>query len=308
MTCEEVQKAENLDKQELSSGSVGAGTTAAANKMSGIGTTATANKIAGDGTTVATNKIAGAGTTAASNKMAGIGTTAGGNFGGCSTEELVESHTGLVKSVAFKLASVYGEDVDDLIQIGYIGLLKAIKGFDPDKGYKFSTYAVPMITGEIRSQMRDHSSACGSIKVSRNIKTDMANIRRAENEFVMKQGHSPRVSELCEMTGMSQERVQEAMQAADTVRNIEDYHSPEIMSKIDMMTNEEENNIIKLDIAHTLTKLEPLARKIMILRYYRDKTQNQVAQAMGLSQVQVCRIEKKTLRNMAELLGGEESC
>ena len=95
-------------------------------------------------------------------------------------EKLALEHTGLVKSIAIRLSHVYDEEVDDLIQIGYIGLLKAIKGFDEEKGFKFSTYAVPVITGEIRSQLRDQ----GAIKISRSIKADIVTIKKAEEEFI----------------------------------------------------------------------------------------------------------------------------
>ena len=93
-------------------------------------------------------------------------------------EQMVAQHTGLVKSVAMRLSFVYGEDAEDLMQIGYVGLIKAIKGFDESKGYKFSTYAVPMITGEIKSQLRDQ----GKIKVSRSLKREINIIKKAEDK------------------------------------------------------------------------------------------------------------------------------
>ncbi len=172
----------------------------------------------------------------------------------CDMEELIEKHAGLVKSIALRLAQVYGEEADDLIQIGYIGLIKAIKGFDKARGFKFSTYAVPLITGEIKSQMRD----TGRIKMSRSLKADMSLIRKAENNYILKKGQSPRVSELTKATGLDEERIKQVLQAYDVMQNIEDYE------KIDLMTNDEEKNIIKIDLAHILNKLEPQERKIMI--------------------------------------------
>ncbi len=204
-------------------------------------------------------------------------------------EEMVAQHTGLVKSVALRLSYVYGEDVEDLMQIGYIGLIKAIKGFDSSKGFKFSTYAVPMITGEIRSQLRDQ----GSIKVSRSIKQDIQVVRKAEAEYVALKGESPKISRLCEMTGLTRERVEQALQAYDAMSNMTDYEES------GLMTREEDKNITRLDIANTLDKLEKTEKQIMILRYYRDMTQSQVAEVLGISQVQVSRIEKKSLKNMA---------
>lgn len=209
-------------------------------------------------------------------------------------ERIVADHTGLVKSVALRLSRVYGEDAEDLIQIGYIGLIKAAKNFDPERGYKFSTYAVPMITGEIKSQLRDS----GTIKVSRSLKADAVAVRKAENDFVAKTGRSPKLSELSKATGLPVERVSEALRAGDAMKNFEDFE------KIELMTNEEESNITKMDIASALSTLDSAARQVMILRYYKDMTQTQVANLMGISQVQVCRIEKRTLKKMAENIGG----
>jgi len=207
-------------------------------------------------------------------------------------EQMVAQHTGLVKSVALRLSYVYGEDVEDLIQIGYIGLIKAIKGFDESKGFKFSTYAVPMIAGEIKSQLRDQ----GSIKVSRSVKQDMHIIRKAESEYIANYGRSPKISELAHKTKLSEERIKQAMQAYDAMNNMEEYEESGLMTK------EEDANIIRIDITNTLNKLDVRERQVMVLRYYRDMTQQQVAERLGISQVQVSRIEQKTLKNMAKFM------
>lgn len=211
-------------------------------------------------------------------------------------DRIVAEHTGLVKSVALRLSYVYGEDPEDLIQIGYIGLIKAAERFEPERGLKFSTYAVPMIAGEIKSQLRDQ----GAIKVSRSLKSDAAAVRRAENSFMAETGRSPRVSELAKLTELSPERVVQALQAADAMKNMEDFEKPDVMADPGMMTSEEEKNVTKMDITAVLNALEPKARQVMVLRYYKDMTQSQVAEMMGISQVQVCRIEKKTLKIMSE--------
>ena len=205
-------------------------------------------------------------------------------------EEVVSQHTGLVKSVAVKLSYAYGEDLEDLIQIGYIGLLKAAERFQPERGLAFSTYAVPMIAGEIRSQLRDQ----GAIKVSRSLKSDGQVIKRAENEFITVNGRSPKITELAQATGFSTERVSQVLQAADAMKNFEDYE------KTDLWTDEEESNITKMDIAAAVESLPDRDRQVILLRYFKDMTQQQVARVMGLSQVQVCRIEKKSLNLMAE--------
>ena len=114
-------------------------------------------------------------------------------------EELAEQHGGLVKSIAIRLSRVYNEEVEDLIQIGYIGLIKAAERFDESRGLAFSTYAVPMITGEIRSQLRDH----GAIKVSRSLKSDAYAVRRAESAFITRCGRSPKLTELAEEAGLT---------------------------------------------------------------------------------------------------------
>lgn len=207
-------------------------------------------------------------------------------------EQMVREHTGLVKSVALRLSYVYGEELEDLMQIGYIGLIKAIKGFDEDKGYKFSTYAVPVITGEIRSQLRDQ----GNIKVSRSIKSDIGTIKKAEEKFVFEHGRSPKVSELASFAGISEERVREALQVNDIMKNMGD------LEDVNIPIREEEKNIAKIDIRNTIEKLEKIERQVVVLRYYKDMTQSQVAKLLGISQVQVSRIEQKTLKSMAEFM------
>ena len=210
----------------------------------------------------------------------------------CDLEEMAKKHTGLVKSIANRLSYIYDEDLEDLIQIGYIGLIKAVKGFDPSKGFKFSTYAVPVITGEIRSQLRDQ----GNIKVSRRIKSDMTLIKRAEEEYMASNDRAPKLSELSSILGISEERIQEAIGANDATKsmgNIED---------VTIAVKEEDTNVLKIDLKESLNKLQEVEKKVMVLRYYKDMTQNQVAKTLGISQVQVSRIEKKTLKNLANFM------
>ena len=205
-------------------------------------------------------------------------------------EKLVRENTGLVKSVALRLSYACNEEMDDLIQMGYMGLLKAARRFDPSLGFKFSTYAVPMIAGEIRSQLRDK----GVIKISRSLKSDAIEVRRAESVFFAKNGVSPKLSELSEMTGLSQERITEALTASDAMRNTEKYEDA------DLWTDNEELNITRIDLKTSVESLPPRERQVIVLRYYRDMTQQQVADIMGISQVQVHRIEKNTFKELAE--------
>ncbi|MBR4862150.1 MAG: sigma-70 family RNA polymerase sigma factor [Firmicutes bacterium] len=207
-----------------------------------------------------------------------------------------ERHGGLVKSVALRLARVYGEDVEDLIQIGYMGLMKAVQRFEPERGLQFSTYAVPVITGEIRSQLRDQ----GTLKMSRSLKSDMTAVRRAESDFIKVHGVSPHISQLAEITGLTADRIGEVNQAADVLRNMTELSETEAETSPQLWDDGEDRTVARMDLARVLSLLEPEQRKIIILRYYRDCTQQQTADALGISQVQVCRIEKKTLKMMAE--------
>lgn len=214
----------------------------------------------------------------------------------CDLDNIVAKHTGLVKSIALRLSHVYGEEAEDLIQIGYIGLIKAAERFEPERGLRFSTYAVPLIAGEIKSQMRDR----GVIKISRNIKADAAAVRKVENMFLSENGRSPKLSELSEITGFTFERVTQALQAADAMNNIEEAGSAEITADSVTNNSEEDKNVTRIDLASVINSLEPKARQIMVLRYYKDMTQSQVAEIIGISQVQVCRIERKSLKIMSE--------
>ena len=205
-------------------------------------------------------------------------------------DQMARQHAGLVKSVALRLSHAYGEELDDLIQIGYIGLIKAAKRFEPERGLQFSTYAVPVIAGEIRSQLRDQ----GAVKVSRSLKSDAAAVKKAENEYITIHGTSPRLSELAEMTGLCAERISEALNAADALKNYEDYETA------DLWTDDEQRNVEGIDLRNSISSLPERERKVIVLRYYKDMTQQQVAKIMGISQVQVCRIEKNTLKELAE--------
>ena len=206
------------------------------------------------------------------------------------TEEMVREHTGLVRTIALKLSYIYNEDVDDLTQIGFIGLMKAISRFEPERGLAFSTYAVPVITGEIKSQLRDQ----GIIKISRSIKSDGLVLKRAEESFTAEEGRSPKLSELSAKTGFSEERIVQALSAMDAVKNTEPIETA------GLWTDEEDLNITRMDMMNALDSLPQRARQIILLRYFKDLTQQQVARVLGLSQVQVCRIEKKSLKLMED--------
>lgn len=213
--------------------------------------------------------------------------------------KITEQHSGLVRMVAGRLAKTYGESVEDLMQIGYIGLIKAAHRFEPERGLQFSTYAVPMIAGEIKSQIRSH----GLVKMSRSLKSDIALVRRTESELLKKNGVAPRLTEIAREAGMEIERVQEACQAADALQNMCELDSEQAERIPAFQGDYEEQNVNRMDLKAALAGLEPDDRKVIVLRYYRDFTQQQVADMMGISQVQVYRIEKRTLKKMAESIG-----
>lgn len=205
-------------------------------------------------------------------------------------ENIVAEHAGLVRSVALRLSHIYQAEAEDLMQIGYIGLMKAARRFEAGRGFAFSTYAVPMITGEIRSQMRDQ----GRIKVSRSLKADIAAVRRAENQFAAQYGASPRITELQKLTGFSAERITQALAAADTMNH------PEVYEEQQLFCDEEMQHIMHIDLAAGLAALPTRQRQVILLRYYKDLTQQQAAQILRISQVQVSRIEKKALQALAQ--------
>ena len=164
-------------------------------------------------------------------------------------ENIVAEHAGLVRSVALRLSHIYQAEAEDLMQIGYIGLMKAARRFEAGRGFAFSTYAVPMITGEIRSQMRDQ----GRIKVSRSLKADIAAVRRAENQFAAQYGGSPRITELQKLTGFSAERITQALAAADTMNH------PEVYEEQQLFCDEEMQHITHIDLAGAAAAGHPAA-------------------------------------------------
>ena len=136
--------------------------------------------------------------------------------------------------------------------------------------------------------------------MSRSLKSDMTAVRRAESDFIKVHGVSPHISQLAEITGLTADRIGEVNQAADVLRNMTELSETEAETSPQLWDDGEDRTVARMDLARVLSLLEPEQRKIIILRYYRDCTQQQTADALGISQVQVCRIEKKTLKMMAE--------
>ena len=215
-------------------------------------------------------------------------------------ELIVSQNIGLVKNLAMKYASNYYEP-EDLIQVGFVGLVKAIDRFDSSFDVMFSTYAVPMILGEIKRFIRDD----GKIKISRQLKTEMKELKNIQQEYYNRYGKSPKVSYLAERMEVSKEHVMEVLEAIDSLSNVESLDNtliPEGMHGGDYV-DEEEQKVDLIDLREAIRELEDRERQIIMLRYFKDMTQQQIAKVMGISQVQVSRIEKKVLMRMREKMG-----
>jgi RNA polymerase sporulation-specific sigma factor len=212
-------------------------------------------------------------------------------------ELVVDQNIGLVKNLAMKYASNYYEP-EDLMQVGFIGLVKAIDRFDTGFDVMFSTYAVPMILGEIKRFLRDD----GKIKISRQLKTEMKNLKNLQQEYYNKYGVSPKISWLAEQMDVSRERIMEILEAIDSLANVESLDNTLIPEGMHggHYVDEEQQNVDMLDLKAAIRELDSRERQIIVLRYFRDMTQQQIAESLGISQVQVSRIEKKVLKRMRE--------
>ena len=214
-------------------------------------------------------------------------------------EMLVEENMGLVFTVVKRFQG-RGVEMEDLVQIGSIGLLKAIDKFDRNFEVKFSTYAVPLIAGEIKRFLRDD----GMIKVSRSLKENAALIYSVREKLERKLGREPDMEELEREAGLSREEMMLAMEAASEVDSIYrpiyqgDGSAVLLMDKIQEKENANERILNHMLLEQLLKLLEGQERMLIDLRYFRDKTQMETAKELGISQVQVSRMEKKILRKM----------
>lgn len=217
-------------------------------------------------------------------------------------EELVNNNLGLVHHIVKRFVG-RGVDAEDLFQIGSIGLLKAIEHFDMQFGVQFSTYAVPMIQGEIKRFMRDD----GMIKVSRSIKENSFKINKAVNEYIQKFGKEPTVMTLCEATGLNPEDIVMAMEATTDVESIYktvtncEGSEQFLVDKLIGEKNEDEKIVNNVMLAQLMDTLGTMEKELLRLRYFEDKTQVQVAGILGISQVQVSRLEKKILMGLRKV-------
>lgn len=187
-----------------------------------------------------------------------------------------------------------GIEYDDLYSAGCIGLMKAARGFDEERGLKFSTYAVPVIIGEIKRLFRDG----GSIHVSRSVRELSLKLNRIRDNFAGSHGRDPTVSELCELSGESYENVLEALDAGRQPMSLT-VMTDEGIDEADVPVPSSEQQILdSLSLRRALAKLEERDRRLIFLRYFRDRTQTETAAELGMTQVQVSRREKKLLAAM----------
>lgn len=214
-------------------------------------------------------------------------------------EQLVQENIGLVKSIVSRYTS-RGVEKEDLFQIGMIGLLKAIDYFDLRFEVRFSTYAVPMIAGEIRRFLRDN----GAVKVSRSIKDNRAAVNRTKERLLEKLGREPTIKEIVEDVGLSMEDVLLAVNSGQEVASLQqtifdgDGSSIRLMDKLSARSGEGDAALDRMMLSDSLSALEQKERELIVLRFYYDQTQAQIAKRMGVSQVQVSRLEKRILRKM----------
>ncbi len=218
------------------------------------------------------------------------------------TARLVERHTPLVWSIVRRFTG-RGVEIDDLFQLGVIGLLKAIEGYDERLGHAFSTYAVPKIMGEIRRFLRDD----GTVKVSRVLRERAAQVGRIHELFVQIHGREPTLSELAEQTGLTLEEVAECTGAGQAVLSLDAPLGEEGEGTLLDLQHDpygEERLLERIDLKSALALLAPLEQQLIALRYSRGLTQQKTAEILGLTQVRVSRMEKKILAELRQKLIG----
>ncbi len=218
-------------------------------------------------------------------------------------EILIEKNLGLVHHIVKRFLG-RGYDAEDLFQIGSIGLMKAIDKFDLSYDVKFSTYAVPMISGEIKRFLRDD----GMVKVSRSLKENGWKVRQASERIANEKGRDASLQEIAEATGLSKEDIVMAMEANVEVESIyksvyqSDGNEIYLVDRLPEKRDENEKLLNHMLLQQLLDELGEDEKQLITLRYFQDKTQVEVAKKLGVSQVQVSRMEKKILIRMREKL------
>ena len=218
-------------------------------------------------------------------------------------EVLIEENIGLIHHVVKRFLG-RGVEAEDLFQIGAVGLVKAVDRFDLSFGVRFSTYAVPMIAGEIKRFLRDDSM----IKVSRSLKELAMKAARLREQLLMERGEEPGVEELAGRLGVEPEELVQAMDSSTEVESLQkivcqgDGEGLSLMDRVDYGRDDHEALLRRMLLEQLLSSLEPKERRLIILRFFYDRTQAQVAGELGMSQVQVSRLEKKILASLKSRL------
>lgn len=212
-------------------------------------------------------------------------------------ETLVTENSGLIWSVAKRFVG-RGVELDDLYQLGCLGFLKAVEGFDLEYGTQFSTYAVPKIAGEIRRFLRDD----GAIKVSRTLKEQATAIKAARSQLSGILNREPSIQEISAHTGLSPEEIAIAESATREVESIHRETGEEGFTLENVLTDtESEDRLVeKIALRQAITELPEREQTVIRLRYFHGLTQERVSRVLGVSQVQVSRIEKKAIAHLRE--------
>lgn len=214
-------------------------------------------------------------------------------------DTLFEENVGLIYSVAKRFLG-RGVEMDDLFQIGSIGLLKAVDHFDVSYDVRFSTYAVPMIAGEIKRYLRDD----GMLKVSRSLKENCVRIYKAREKLERKLGREPTLEEISVHTGIPVEELVMSMESGAEVESLHktiyqgEGNEISLMDKLQENKNGQEDALNRIFLDEMLESLSARERKLIYMRYFQDKTQTEIAEEMGISQVQVSRMEKRILKEL----------
>lgn len=214
-------------------------------------------------------------------------------------EQLLEENTGLIWAVTRRFMG-RGTEMDDLYQLGCLGFLKAVEGFDPNYGTQFSTYAVPKISGEIRRFLRDD----GAVKVSRSLKEQATAIRTVRGQLTLALGREPTIAEISRQTGFSPEEIALAETAVAATESIQKECGEEGFSLENILsdTDSEEKMVEKIALRQAIDALAEREAMVIRLRYYHGLTQQRIARVLNVSQVQVSRIEKKAIAQLRQLM------
>lgn len=218
-------------------------------------------------------------------------------------EQLVEENVGLIWSLVRRFVN-RGYELEDLFQVGSIGLIKSIDKFDFNFGVRFSTYAVPMILGEIKRFLRDD----GMIKVSRSLKETAYKAKLEKEALVKEHGREPTISEIAAGLDMEVEDIVLAMEANTEVDSLQSViyegegRSITLSDKVDQSSGAQQSIVDRILLGELINDLKPVEKQIIMFRYFQDRTQTEIGELLGISQVQVSRIEKRVLNAMKKMI------